>query len=135
VESGIGRELVTYCFMTEKYCFGDKILESDLFFEALFYLWILYCVSCVRLCIYFVRASVCLIISFRKACSICDSLYIYILGPLPGSEYFSYNSVIMDKVSYNVNKIKSNMKILLRISLDLETLGLTVSLIQDSINA
>jgi hypothetical protein len=63
VESGIGRELVTYCFMTEKYCFGDKILESDLFFPASFYLCIFYGVSCVRLCFYFVLIPICLIVS------------------------------------------------------------------------
>jgi len=50
VESGIGRELVTYCFMTEKYCFGDIILESDLFFPASFYLRIFYGISYVTLC-------------------------------------------------------------------------------------
>jgi hypothetical protein len=62
VESGIGRELVTYCFMTEKYCFGDIILESDLFFPASF-LCIFYDISYVRLCFYFVFILVSLIVS------------------------------------------------------------------------
>ena len=63
VESGIGRELVTYCFMTEKYCFGDIILESDLFFPASLYLCIFYGISYVRLCLYFVFIRVYLIVS------------------------------------------------------------------------
>lgn len=69
VGSGNGREPFTYCFMTEKYCFGGGNLESDLFFLV----------------------SLCLCI-FYSICSVVFECYFVFIQPLPNCFHFRHIS-------------------------------------------